>query len=390
MTPNARLQAAIEILDRYLDGTPVEKALTNWARRSRYAGSKDRAAVRDIVFQCVRCRRSYGFQGDGDTGRGLALGYAKAFAQADLFSGGGYGPMEMTNSEIKTFEINNYSDNPNVDLDVPDWLAPMLRAALGNEFEDVLRVLKTRAPTFVRVNLSKITLENAIKLLAQDQINAIPSDLSPTALEITQNPRKINNSKALQGGVIDLQDATSQAVCRTLPDGPRLRILDYCAGGGGKSLAMADRPHAEIYAHDINQSRMGDIPARAARAGARITRLTPADMRSKAPYGVVFCDVPCSGSGAWRRSPEGKWAFSSARLAELRDIQAEILADAARLVGDNGMLAYATCSLLHEENEAQIDKFLKDNPSWSQLLSKRFSPLEGGDGFFVAHLTRGA
>jgi 16S rRNA (cytosine967-C5)-methyltransferase len=390
MTPPARLQAAIEILDKYLGGAPVEKALTTWARKSRYAGSKDRAAVRDIVFQCVRCRASYGASGGSETGRGLAIGYAKALSDdADaLFIGAGYGPSELSDSEAKTFKNKSISDDIHVKFDAPEWLIPSLSKALGDDLKPVLEKLQSRAPVFVRVNQSKTTMPKAIELMAEDGIKASPTEMSSTALEITENPRKVSNCKALQGGMIDLQDAASQAVCQTIPQGASLRILDYCAGGGGKSLAFADRPHEEIFAHDLNQPRMGDIPMRAARAGVRITRLTTSAMIAKGPYDVVFCDVPCSGSGAWRRSPEAKWAFTKTKLEDLLEIQAEILEKAAKLVTADGVLAYATCSMLCEENEDQIDRFLTANPDWTSSFSKRFTPLDGGDGFFVAHLTQ--
>ena len=390
MTPSARLQAAIEILDLYLAGSPVEKALTNWARRSRYAGSKDRAAVRDIVFQCVRCRSSYAYRGGSETGRGLAIGYAAENQGGDLFEGGAYGADELSPEEVKSLNNKAMSGDLHVNWDAPEWLVPSLTKALGDATEPVLKKLRSRAPVFVRVNLSRETRDSAIKLLAKDGIIAQPNAMSAGALEVVEKPRKLNNSNALRDGIVELQDAASQAVCQTLPVENASRILDYCAGGGGKSLALADRTKAKIFAHDVNTARMGDIAQRAKRAGVTISTLETSELTKAGPFDMVFCDVPCSGTGAWRRSPEGKWSLTREKLDALLDVQAEIMHEASKLVAPNGVFAYATCSMLCEENEDQVAEFLKKSDEWELSFSKRFSPLDGGDGFYVAHLTHKA
>ena len=389
MTPQARLQAAIGVLDQYLGGAPLEKALTNWARKSRYAGSKDRAAVRDIVFQCVRCRSSYSVIG-GESGRGLGIGYASQVEDADLdlFDGSQYGPDVLSKTEQERIENKSLCGEDHVNLNVPEWLYPSLEKALGVDLKTTLAALQTRAPAYVRVNRAKASRDEVVKMLASDGIKAVPNEQTETALEIVENPRRLNNSKALQQGFVELQDVSSQAVCLTVPMDESSRVLDFCAGGGGKSLALADRPHKDIFAHDINQARMNDIPERAKRAGSRITLLNTNQISDHAPFDVVLCDVPCSGSGAWRRSPEGKWSLTENRLTELCEIQAQILRDTAEIVAKDGTLVYATCSMLCEENEDQIERFLESNVDWQALFQKRYSLCNGGDGFFVAHLTR--
>ena len=389
MTPSARLQAAIGILDQYLDGEPLEKALTNWARKSRYAGSKDRAAVRDVVFQCVRCRLSYSAIG-GARGRGLAIGYVTQAegADADLFDGSPYGPEKLSPDELERLKVNDLSLEAHINLDAPEWLMPRLTGGLGSDLAPTLRALQSRAPVYVRVNLSKASRGEVVGLLAKDGIKSVPHSMVETALEIVENPRKLNNSNALIQGYVELQDVSSQAVCATVPMDENSRVLDYCAGGGGKSLALADRPHRDIFAHDISPVRMNDIPERAKRANTHIKLLKTQEIASQAPFDIVFNDVPCSGSGAWRRAPEGKWSLTEKRLAELCQMQAQILQDTCQLVADGGVLVYATCSILPDENEDQIERFLKTNDGWQSLFQKRFSPLDGGDGFFVAHLTR--
>ena len=187
-------------------------------------------------------------------------------------------------------------------------------------------------------------------------------------------------------GDVELQDAASQAVVAALPEAERM--LDYCAGGGGKALAMAARRDATVFAHDIDPRRMVDLPARADRAGATVRQVTTDELDGAGPFDVVLCDAPCSGSGSWRRSPEGKWTFTAGRLEELTQIQDKILDYAATLTARNGTLAYATCSVLHSENEDRASAFLARNPDWRQVFTKRFHVDAQGDGFFTAHFKR--
>lgn len=386
MQPAARLSAAIEILDDILEGDAAEKALTNWARYSRFAGSKDRAAVRDHVFSALRCKRSYGELGGALTGRGIVLGLLRAqgITPADMFTGEGHAPAVLSDEEA----AHKATPDGNIALDCPDWIAPALQASLGDDFEAVCHALQHRAPLFLRVNTQKCSRDQAIEALAVENITAVPHPLSPTALEVTENPRRVHLSAPYNDGWVELQDAASQAVVEMLPVPPKARVLDYCAGGGGKVLAMAAKTEASFFAHDANPQRMKDLPARADRAGADISLLEPEELADAAPFDLVLCDVPCSGSGAWRRSPAGKWAFDQEKLDDLCLTQAEILATAAGFVGPLGVLAYTTCSLLDIENSGQIEAFLGLHPDWHCIEKHRFTPLDGGDGFFCALLTR--
>ena len=203
---------------------------------------------------------------------------------------------------------------------------------------------------------------------------------------MTDGERKIRNSDSYLEGFVELQDASSQAVVAAMPRAGR--ILDYCAGGGGKSLALAVDPAAQVTAHDIDPRRMQDLPARAARAGCSIRQIETDDLQNDAPFDVVLCDAPCSGSGAWRRSPEGKWTLSASRLEELTQLQDSILDAAIELTAKNGCLVYATCSVLACENEDRINAFLERHPDWALGFQKRFDANDDGDGFFTAHLRR--
>ncbi|MBL4928030.1 RsmB/NOP family class I SAM-dependent RNA methyltransferase [Fuscibacter oryzae] len=381
MTPPARAAAAIAVLDRILAGENAEQALTNWGRASRFAGSGDRAAVRDLVFQALRCRRSYAALGGAQTGRGLILGHfrAEGIDLEAVFTGEGHAPARASGEEGR-------APTENEALDCPDWLAPRLEQSLGDDFPAVMASLRQRAPVFLRVNVQRCEVAEAQAMLEREGIATRRNHLAKNALEVTENARKIQASAAYADGAVELQDAASQAIVEALPLAEGMRVLDHCAGGGGKTLAMAARARLKLWAHDVTPGRMRDLPARAARAGVKVAL---AEIPEKtAPYDLVLTDVPCSGSGSWRRDPQGKWALTAAKMAELAVVQATILARAAAMVGPSGWLAYATCSLLEEENDGRIATFLAANPNWRQERSLRLTPLDGADGFFLSLLTR--
>lgn len=386
MTPAARYAAAIDILDKTQAGEAAEKALTNWARSNRFAGSGDRHAVRDIVFEVLRCKRSFACLGGAETGRGLVLGALRAagIAPNTVFGGAGYAPAALSEDEAAQAATPSELEA----LDCPEWLAPELRRSLGSNFGPVLHSLQSRASVFLRANLRKTTREGAIAALAKEGIVAQPHHLSQTALEVTENPRKVQTSKCFQSGLVELQDAASQAIVELLPLKSQMRVLDFCAGGGGKSLAMAGLSDARFFAHDIAPHRMKDLPGRSKRAGVRIETIASNAVMQAERFDLVFADAPCSGSGSWRRTPEGKWSLTPDRLADLCRIQAEVMDAASALVNARGVFAYATCSVLQAENEDQVNAFLTRHDGWTVLVQRKFTPLDGGDGFFIATFQR--
>lgn len=388
MTPAARLAAAIAILDQVREGAPAERALTNWGRASRFAGSGDRAAVRDHVFDVLRCRGSFAALGGGESGRALVLGLARAqgLAVAALFTGEGHAPAPLSAQEAARLAQPLPDEGALADLDWPDWLRPQLQADLGAAYAAVSARMRARAPVFLRVNLARGDRAAAQAALALEGIATRPDPLAETALEVTGGARRVQASAAYRDGLVELQDAASQAAIAQVPVAAGMRVLDYCAGGGGKALALAARaPRARIEAHDIDPGRMRDIPVRAARAGARISTVAPG--RLGRDYDLILVDAPCSGSGTWRRTPEAKWRLTPERLAELCTLQAQILRAAAARVAPGGRLLYMTCSLLDAENAAQVEAFVRET-GWQVAEQRRFTPLDGGDGFFAAQLER--
>lgn len=385
MTPGARVAAAIEILHDMQGGLAAEQALTRWARRSRYAGSKDRAAIRDHVFDVLRCKRTAAHYGRSENPRALLVGllHAQDAEMDTLFSGIGHAPAPLTPQES---EFPAPPEDKATLWNLPEWLVPHFEAALGAHTADTVMALQERAPVFLRVNTAKIQRDEAQDILASQGVQTELNPLCDTALTITEGARKLRNSESYTQGLVELQDAASQAVVASLPVG--LRVLDYCAGGGGKALAIAAQNDREVVAHDIDPRRMGDLPVRAARAGVTIQQLTTDEIQTAAPFDIVLCDAPCSGSGAWRRAAEGKWTLTPVRLAELTDLQDKILDDAAALLSPSGTLAYATCSVFRDENEDRIAAFLNRHSGWRCVQQHRYEIGPQGDGFFTAHLIR--
>ena len=318
--------------------------------------------------------------GGGLTGRGLVLGLMRATGQEALFSGEGHAPA------LPGPEDTARDPLPEERLDLPDWLMPELQDSLGPGFEPVAAAVRSRAPVFLRVNLGKTDSPGAVALLATDGIVARPHPLAATALEVVENARRVQASAAYLSGLVELQDASSQAVVEALPLRDGMKVLDHCAGGGGKTLAMAARAKLRLFAHDAMPRRMADLPERAKRAGVKLS-LT-ATPEAAAPYDLVLVDAPCSGSGSWRRDPEGKWRLTPETLAAIERTQAAILDRVAPMLRSGGVLAYATCSLLKRENTDQTRAFLARHPGWSLKSELHLTPLQGGDGFYLAILQR--
>ncbi|MEC3862134.1 RsmB/NOP family class I SAM-dependent RNA methyltransferase [Mesobacterium sp. TK19101] len=382
MTPAARHQAAIDILDQIAGGQAAEQALTRWARGARYAGSKDRAAVRDIVFAVLRARQSCAVLGGGTDGRALVLGLLRMSDTPpdEVFTGAGHAPAPLTEPERGRLAMAVHG----LPADLPEWLVPDLQQSLAEMFPTYCETMRRRAPVFLRVNALKTTPDQALASLAAEGIACTPHPDLPGALRVDQNARKVAQSAAYRDGLVELQDAASQAIVAGLPLAPGSRVLDYCAGGGGKTLGLAAAVNGPVAAWDVDTHRMADLPARAARAGAEVTVLA----QPEGPYDLILCDAPCSGSGTWRRAPEGKWRLTRAALDDLLAVQLSILTDAARRVAPGGALAYATCSVLTAENRGATERFLGTAPEWQVSRETTLLPGDWGDGFYLAVLTR--
>lgn len=387
MTPAARYGAAIEILDAINSGTPAEQQLTRWARGARYAGSKDRAAVRDIVFDVLRRRASSAFLGGGDTGRALVLGLLRGQG-ADLdavFTGQGHAPNPLDPAEHVSSDL---ADAPrDVQLDLPEWVLNALDADHGDDATGIAKALRDRAPVGLRASLRHGTREQLTTTLKALGHDAIPHDAAPGALVLPSGTRGLHLTEAYLSGLFELQDPGSQGLVARCPAQPGTRILDYCAGGGGKALALADAYDLDITAHDADPRRMKDLPERARRAGVSVQ--IAEQVPSEAQFAGIICDVPCSGSGAWRRAPEARWRSPPEQLETLCATQAQIVDDCVRMLAPGGWLAYMTCSLFVAENADQAAAILARHPHLSTEATWSTTPLNGTDGFYL-HVFRAA
>lgn len=392
MRPDARVASAIEIVDQWLaSDRGLDRILTQWARNNRYAGSGDRAAIADLVYGAVRCLRSANWvSGNAQRllGRNVMHGYLllEQTDPSDLFTGGLHAPGAITDGEASARRTIEASPRP-VRLDYPDWLDSHLA---GIEDED-LHALRTRAPLDLRVNSLKATPDAAIDTLAKDGISVSTVTGVPMALRVVEGARKVARSEAFTSGLIEIQDAGSQALASLAAPKPEELIIDLCAGGGGKSLAMAadSGGQARIVAHDIAADRMRDLPERASRSGASIEVVTPGSLgKYRNRVDLVFIDAPCSGSGAWRRNPDAKWRFTPERLDALARTQAELLEQAVSLCNPSGRIVYGTCSLLDAENIAQVETFVSSHAGWHIRNQFASVPSQGMDGFFGAVLSQ--
>lgn len=382
MTPAARLAAAMSILDQILDGTPAEPALLRWARSSRFAGSGDRAAIRDLVYDAIRNRRSYAALGGGESGRSLILGRCRAenIAPETLFTGEGHAPPALSDDERAQPVIEP------LPRDLPDWIWPLWQTSLGEHAEAVAQAMRHRAPIWLRANPRRAPITETIRALSEAGIEVAPASQTPLALRVISGERRIARSEPYLDGRVELQDLSPQLACLAVPISDGMRVLDYCAGGGGKSLALAARVDACFEAHDRDAGRMSDLPKRAARAGITVSLAATGELRGG--YDLVVADVPCSGSGSWRRDPEGKWRLDQEGLQRVMLSQDMILDDVVPLVGKGGCLAYMTCSLLRCENHERIKAFLTRHNGFHLVQEQQWSPVNASDGFYLAVLKK--
>ena len=389
MTPAARLQAAIEVLDEVIasardEGPPADAIVTRYFKHRRYAGSKDRRAVRELVFQAIR--RSAEIP---ENGRAAILGLVEDEPNLGELFGEPRGP-----EPLETGETPARADF------VPEWIAKEFSPLVG---QDEWPSLLKRAPLDLRVNIAKASREELLK----DFPNAAPTELSPWGIRLPPDSH-VDDQPAFAAGLVEVQDEGSQLIALACAAKSGERIVDLCAGAGGKSLALAAAaPEAQILATDSNRARLSKLPPRANRAGAHVeTRLLNppkeidelSDWRGEAD--VVLVDAPCSGSGTWRRNPEGRWRLNPDRLDRLIATQERLIDIGTEMVRPGGSLVYAVCSLLSREGAGQIERFLERHSSWiSEESAIAGGRLDGPgrlltpahdrtDGFFVARVRR--
>ena len=402
MQTAARYQAVFEILSEvFKDKTPADVIMSNYMKSRKYIGSKDRRFILDTSWEIIRSRMRLSFEAKSTDVRKILLVYLKD-QDFDIITGGEYGLSPLTQDEkkwLKSLSENEEVYPPYVELECPAWL-----------FEKVgdpalVRALNAPASVDIRANfISKLELKNRLK---GEGLFFASAPYSPHGLR-SHERININNCIAYKEGLFDLQDESSQVAAVLISPKPNEKIVDYCAGAGGKSLAMGAELQNDglIFCHDVNFNRMDAIKARAERLGIKnlklIKEVTDFD------FDCFVVDAPCSGSGTFRRAPDAKFRLTPERLDELSKIQAEILEFAYQHTKKGGRIVYMTCSVLLQENEEIVENFVSKhtdisfadhNALWQQKIDApypfntkkylQFSPLlTNTDGFFFCEMVK--
>jgi len=437
MTPGARTQASIMLIDQIFEAWksqkrfPADKMLEQYFKGHRYIGSKDRGAVAELVYFVLRNMGSLSWWAEKYNhpvdGRMLVLAAlmlrkdydpesVQQLAKDSQYSIDAFSVDEQKFIHTMARSSISHPDMPrHASMNYPEWLDGLLTDSFGEKLPEAMKAMAEQAPTDLRVNTLKTYREKLLGQLRAEGFECEPTELSPIGIRLVRRA-PIFTSKFFKEGHFEVQDEGSQAVALLTDAKAGERVIDFCAGAGGKTLAIAAMMEnkGRILAWDISEKRLGQINIRLKRAGAHNVQVHVLESendafikRHKATADKVLVDAPCSGSGTWRRNPDLKWRFTRQDLDEVIAVQKSVLQSASRLVKVGGRLVYATCSVFKDENDRQIEEFLKNNHNFKLLCAKKIwgkqelpendpapaylnlNPHEDGvDGFFAAVLER--
>ncbi|WP_422038620.1 RsmB/NOP family class I SAM-dependent RNA methyltransferase [Roseibium sp.] len=427
MKDGGRLAAAIEVLTEVENRhRPVQASLKDWGTSHRFAGSGDRTAIGNLVFDAMRKRASLAAVMKDMSPRAAVLAtyvltWEKGLeALQEALEQDRHAPDPLTTAETANLTEAGADMPPWQQADIPEWLWPEFENLFGNDAVTEGRALATRAPIDLRVNTLKADKDKVLKRIAHT--GAVATKLSPHGARIAAKPGAgrlphVQAEEGYQKGWFELQDEASQLAAGMALAAPGEQVLDYCAGGGGKTLALAAamQNKGQLYAFDADRLRLAPIHERLKRAGVRNIQVRdPASSTLedlKGQMNLVFIDAPCTGTGVWRRRPDSKWRLTEKALSDRLEDQRTVLQRAREYVRPGGRLAYVTCSLLRQENQFQVDWFLEENDdfelvslneTWREMFPAHplpkyatprgellFTPASTDtDGFFVALLKR--
>jgi 16S rRNA (cytosine967-C5)-methyltransferase len=384
MRDGGRIAAAIDVIGDVLNRhQPVKSATRDWGKRARYAGSKDRAFVSGLVLDALRKKNSIAHAMGSDEPRALILGaLAHAWGwdirRIDDAMDEEHAPSKLTLEEREALVMApDVTAEAHVSGDYPDWMEPHMARVFGEARTIEGQAMAVRADVDLRVNTLKVTPEKAAAPLASAK--AEPSALLKNAFHIpardpSERETSLESIPAYSKGWVEVQDAGSQIAAAAANAQPGDQVLDYCSGGGGKTLALAAMMEGkgQIHAYDVDGRRLSAIIPRLKRSGAHNVQLVhPREPEAldalKGQMDVVFVDAPCTGTGTWRRRPDAKWRLKPKQLEKRMEEQADILQKASEFVKPGGRLVYATCSFLIEEDEDQVAAFLASNDAFEEL-----------------------
>lgn len=424
MRSGARVAAAIEILsDLEARRRPAAEAVKDWMLAHRFAGSKDRAAIGDLVFCALRWRASSAWRLQSDAPRALMLGAVVCGLEQTQealnaqWAEDPHAPPPITDGEAQGLAQSLEAAPAWVGGDYPEWAEASFVRAFGEDRVAEGQALAAPAPLDLRANSLKASRDKVLAVLADNPRLTVAPTPTPHAADGVRLPwtfgRAFNwaGDVAFEKGWFEVQDEGSQLSALLCGATPGMQVADVCAGGGGKTLALAAamQNKGQIYAFDVDGPRLGPLIQRLERSGARNAQVrAPSKSRDvlgdlEGKMDVVLVDAPCSGSGTWRRNPDAKWRLRPGALEVRCREQQEALVLGARLVKPGGTLVYVTCSVFPEENEDQVTAFLAQDPSFvaamietnaphrSRPVGLQFTPATtGADGFYVCRMTRSA
>lgn len=386
MRLGGRLQAAIEVLqDIKLRRRPAADALKDWGLSHRFAGAGDRAAIGNIVYDALRERYSLEWRMDSDDPHDVAFaalledGGLSFDELSHALEGDRFAPEGLSKNNRHNWQVRKLADAPDyIQGNLPQWCVPLFRDIFGSRWLGEAVALAKRPPLDLRVNLLKTKPEKILRELASTHIEPVSwysEALRIPPIEKLKRHPNVQAEPAFQKGYYEVQDLGSQIVAHLAGAKAGMQVLDYCAGAGGKTLAMASamENRGQIHCYDAEKARLAPIFDRLRRAGVRNVQphVNIKDLEQlKSQMDIVLLDAPCTGTGTWRRRPDAKWRLTDGQLERRVSEQKTVLNATLPYLKDGGHLVYITCSLLSSENDKQIETFLKENPGFQEVDMK--------------------